>query len=160
MKSSPSRILLAGLLGTVAFTTVVYGGGLILFGRPVDIGTMLARLLGLAPFAGIMLQFLLGIIVLPGLFGLLALRRDPDVPVAKGLALGALLWVATEGGMVPATGGGRFHAGAGGVLATLLVLAAFLLYGFLLGWALTVRTRGHDMVKMQKEMGSVPWTDL
>lgn len=98
-----------------AIVTAIFGSGL---PQPAIVGLALIFHLGYG-----------------GLWGAVLVRAAPPVTVAKGLGLGALLWLLMQLVVLPLLGWGLFGTGVTPAIAG-ATLVLHLVYGFVLGWGL------------------------
>ena len=130
MKPNLSLVFLGALIGTPAMTVAMYLVAPIV-GVRVDIAAMLAEMLGWR--MGMLVHILNGVIILPVVFALLFYRLLPGLPLAKGMAFGATLWLTSQLIVMPIMGAGLFSSHAGGMRAVAASLFGHVVYGGFLG---------------------------
>lgn len=132
MRPHVTRLVLGGLVGTLAMTTMMY---LVapLMGVRMDIAAMLGSMLGGNWFAGLFMQLVTGTVVFPLVFGYLLVSRLPGPPALRGALWGGALWLIAQAMVMPMMGAGPFGAAAGGMGAAVGSLLGHLLYGTILG---------------------------
>ena len=80
-----------------------------------------------------LVHILNGVIILPVVFALLFYRLLPGLPLAKGMAFGATLWLTSQLIVMPIMGAGLFSSHAGGMRAVAASLFGHVVYGGFLG---------------------------
>jgi uncharacterized membrane protein YagU involved in acid resistance len=127
------RAMVAGFVGTVAITLMMYFVAPMMTGQPMDIAAMLGSMLGGSWIAGMVLHFVNGTVIFPLIYTAVLYHVLPGGPVVKGLIWGAVLWLLAQILVMPMMGGGFFSANAGGMPAVIGSLMGHLVYGLLLG---------------------------
>jgi uncharacterized membrane protein YagU involved in acid resistance len=133
MRPNLGRLILAGFLGTVAITAVMYFVAPLLIGEPMDIAAILGRTLGTTWTVGMLLHFVNGTIIFPLIYSFILWNFLPGTPTAKGTTWGVILWFLAQTIVMPFVGGGFFSANAGGIMAVVGSLVGHLIYGAILG---------------------------
>lgn len=134
MKPDIKRSVVGGIVGTAAFTFILYVVAPGFVGHPIDIARMLSGLLSVSWGVGMAVHAVIGVLVLPFVYERWVYAWLRGRPWMKGILFGAVVWFVAEAVVVPAAGGGFFHAHAGGAMAVLASLIAHFFYGALLGW--------------------------
>lgn len=127
------RAIVAGFVGTVAITLMMYFVAPMMMGQPMDIAAMLGSMLGGSWIAGMVLHFVNGTVIFPLIYTALLYHVLPGAPAVKGLIWGAVLWLLAQVLVMPMMGGGFLSANAGGMPAVIGSLMGHLVYGLLLG---------------------------
>lgn len=132
MRPNVTRLVLGGLIATLAMTAMMY---LVapMMGVRMDIAAMLGSMLGGSWAAGLAMHFFNGGVVFPLVFGYLVVSRLPGPPVLQGALWGTALWLIAQTMIMPMMGAGLFSAAAGGMVAAVGSLVGHLLYGTILG---------------------------
>ena len=132
MRPNVTRLVLGGLIGTMAMTTMMYMVSPMM-GARMDIAAMLGSMLGGSWTAGLAMHFINGVLVFPLVFGYLLVSRLPGPPALRGALWGVALWLIAQTMVMPMMGAGLFSAAAGGMVAAVGSLVGHLLYGTILG---------------------------
>ena len=132
MRPNVTRLVLGGLVGTMAMTAMMYMVAPMM-GVRMDIAAMLGSMLGGSWTAGLAIHFINGTLVFPLVFGYLLVSRLPGPPVLRGALWGLILWLIAQTMVMPMMGAGLFSAAAGGMVAAVGSLIGHLLYGTILG---------------------------
>jgi uncharacterized membrane protein YagU involved in acid resistance len=127
-----ARAILAGFVGTLGITAVMYLVAPLMLGAPMDIAAMLGQTFGIGWAGGMLLHFTLGSLIFPAVY-IWTYPVLPGSPTMRGVAFGTALWLASEVIVMPMAGAGVFHVNAGGMLAVIGSLIGHLVYGGLLG---------------------------
>ena len=128
------RFFLGGLVGTSVMTFMMYFIRPIIVGAPMDIGSEIAAQMGGSWWLGIMVHFVIGIFIIPLLFGNVITKYLPGPFVLKGLLTGIALWLITMTVLMPMMGKGLFLTATGeGPKAIVAAFMAHAVYGLLLG---------------------------
>jgi uncharacterized membrane protein YagU involved in acid resistance len=143
------RVIVAGFVGTIVMTMMMYGGPMM--GMPrMDIAGMLGSMLGQGMpttgggtwWMGMFIHFLNGTIVFPLIYAYALYALLPGTPWIKGATWGLVLWAIAQAMVMPIMGMGFFSSLAPqpmmGVAGSLI---GHLVYGALLG-AVTGRAAG------------------
>jgi uncharacterized membrane protein YagU involved in acid resistance len=125
--------MVAGFVGTVAITFMMYFVAPMMMGQPMDIAAMLGSMLGGCWIAGMVLHFVNGTVIFPLIYTAVLYHVLPGAPAVKGLIWGAVLWLLAQILVMPMMGGGFFSANAGGMAAVMGSLMGHLVYGAILG---------------------------
>lgn len=134
MKPDMAKVLVGGLVASVAFAVMIYLIAPLLVGHTLDIGNIPVDMAGAGAWGlGIVTFVILGVIAFPIAYGSVVYRIFMGLPWFRGMSFGMALWIITMLVIVPIAGGGMFYQHAGGTAAALFSLAAFALYGTLLG---------------------------
>src|SRR5262245_38042141 len=133
MRPNMSRVFLAGFTGTVCITLMMYFVSPLMSGGPVDIAAMLSNLFGGSWVAGIIAHFIIGTLILPAIYAWFLFRVFTGGPAVRGMTWGLVLWMVSQGILMPLLGAGFFSAQAGGTRAALDSLIGHLTYGLILG---------------------------
>ena len=132
MRPNVTRLVLGGLVGTMAMTAMMYEVAPMM-GLRMDIAAMLGSMLGGSWTAGLAMHFVNGVLVFPLVFGYLLVSRLPGPPVLRGALWGVILWLIAQTMVMPMMGAGLFSAAAGGMVAAVGSLVGHVLYGTILG---------------------------
>jgi hypothetical protein len=132
MRPNLMRLVLGGLLGTLAMTAMMFMVAPMM-GVRMDIAAMLGSMLGGSWAAGLVMHFVNGTVVFPLVYGYLLVSRLPGPPVLRGAPLGSALWLIAQTMVMPMMGAGLFSAATGGMIAAVGSLVGHLLYGTILG---------------------------
>ena len=132
MRPHVTRLVLGGLVGTLAMTGMMYVVAPMM-GVRMDIAAMLGSMLGGSWAAGMAMHFINGTVVFPLVYGYLLVSRLPGPPVVRGALWGIALWLIAQTMVMPMMGAGLFSAAAGGMVAAVGSLVGHLLYGAILG---------------------------
>lgn len=126
------RAMAAGFVATIVFTLGAYYAAPLITGFHLDIGTYLTGEPGGNAMLGALLHYLAGTIVFP--LGYVAIGPLlPGPPALKGLAYGAVVWLAAMLVIFPFTGAGLFMSNIAGATAIVASFLAHLIYGAVLG---------------------------
>ena len=123
------RVMVGGFLGTLAQTMVVYGIIPMMTSHAMDF----EALRGYACSPSLFMHLFSGSVLFPLGYVYLVSQGFTGSSVLKGTLWGGLLWLVTEGVMVPMLGAGVFSAELGGAPAALRALLGYLAYGATLG---------------------------
>lgn len=129
-----SRSILAGFVGTLAITAMMYFVAPMMTGTRMDIASMLGSMLGGSWWAGLVMHFVNGTLIFPLIYSLFFYDSLPGGPTLKGISLGVFLWLLAQAVIMPMIGAGFFSANAGGAMAVMGSLMGHIIYGGLLGW--------------------------
>ena len=132
MRPNVTRLVLGGLVGTMAMTAMMYMVAPMM-GVRMDIAATLGSMLGGSWAAGMAMHFVNGALVFPLVFGYLVVARLPGPPVLRGALWGVALWLIAQTIVMPMMGAGLFSAAAGGMVAAVGSLVGHVLYGTILG---------------------------
>src|SRR5688572_16690931 len=113
------KVLLGGLLGTLAITLIMYFVAPILIRGPMDIAAMLGGFLGVSWTTGMVIHFINGTIIFPLIFAWILWAWLPGGPAVKGMSWGVILWALAQTIVIPLVGGGFFSSTSGGVMAVI-----------------------------------------
>jgi hypothetical protein len=133
MRPNMSRVFIAGFVGTVCITLMMYFVSPLMSGGPVDIAAMLSGAVGGSWVAGIIAHFVIGTLILPAIYGYFLFRIFTGGPAVRGMTWGLVLWFISQMAIMPVLGAGFFSAQAGGARAALDSLLGHLAYGLILG---------------------------
>ncbi len=139
MKPSIEKAMYGGLAGTVVMTLMMYFVAPILMGMRMDIAAMLGSLMGdpmnnsMIWWMGLIAHFVLGSVVFPMIYVMMAYERLPGSAVVRGLLFGLALWLVAQVIVMPMMGGGLFSANMGGMMAAMGSLVNHAIYGAILG---------------------------
>ncbi len=133
MRPNLVRAFIGGLLGTAVITLTMYFVSPLVTGGPTDIGAMLGEFLGASWIAGIIAHFVMGTVILPGIYVLLLYPWLKGSPPLRGMTWGLVLWLITQAAVMPLMGGGFFSSRAGGLETVMGSLIGHLVYGLVLG---------------------------
>jgi hypothetical protein len=103
-----------------------------LTGQSMDIAEMLGGMLG-GYAMGMVVHFMMGIVVFPLVYVLIAYPFLPGTPLVRGLIWGVALWAGAVIMVMPMAGAGFLMANIGGMMALMASLMGHLVYGGLLG---------------------------
>jgi len=131
IKPDAMMAILAGLIATPAMTVLMYLLAPVL-GVKMDIVAMLGEILG-GWKMGMLVHILNGAIIFPLAYVYLLYRLLPGPPLAKGVAFGVALWLASQVIVMPLMGAGLFSSHIGGMKAVAAVLIGHVVYGTFLG---------------------------
>ena len=132
MNLNVARVILGGLVGTLAITFLIYVGGPMMGLPKMDIAAMLGGLLG-GWTIGMMMHFVNGTIIFPLIYAYFLFRKLPGTPLLKGAIWGVVLWALAELVVMPMMGAGIFGLKMGGAMSALGSLIGHAIYGALLG---------------------------
>ena len=132
MRPNVTRLVLGGLVGTMAMTAMMYMVAPMM-GVRMDIAAMLGSMLGGSWAAGMAMHFINGTVLFPLVYGYLLVSRLPGPPLLRGALWGVVLWLIAQMMVMPMMGAGLFSAAAGGMVAAVGSLVGHLLYGTILG---------------------------
>ena len=130
MRPTVTRLVLGGLIGTLAMTAMMYMVAPMM-GVRMDIAAMLGSMLGGSWTAGLAMHLVNGTLVFPLVYGYLLVSRLPGPPLLRGV----VLWLIAQTMVMPMMGAGLFSAAAGGTVAAIASLVGHLVYGAILGTA-------------------------
>jgi hypothetical protein len=133
MRPPVGRAVLGGLVGTIAMTMMMYWVGPLMGLMKMDIAGGLGGMLGIGWAGGMVVHFMNGTLIFPGIYAGLFSAVLPGSPLLKGLLWGAILWLLAQLIVMPMLGGGVFSANMGGAMAAMGSLGGHLVYGGLLG---------------------------
>jgi len=128
-----ANAFLAGFVGTLLMSLVLYYVNPLVAGRPLDLAATLADVLGGSWISGYIAHYLLGTLIFPAVYALFAYRWLVGSPAVRGATWGTLLWLLSQMVVMPLIGGGLFSTQAGGFVAALGSLLGHLVYGLALG---------------------------
>ena len=132
MRPNVTRLVLGGLVGTMAMTAMMYMVAPMM-GVRMDIAAMLGSMLGGSWAAGMAMHFIDGTVLFPLVYGYLLVSRLPGPPLLRGALWGVVLWLIAQTMVMPMMGAGLFSAAAGGMVAAVGSLVGHVLYGTILG---------------------------
>ena len=132
MRPNVTRLVLGGLVGTMAMTAMMYMVAPMM-GVRMDIAAMLGSMLGGSWAAGMAMHFINGTVLFPLVYGYLLVSRLPGPPLLRGALWGVVLWLIAQTMVMPMVGAGLFSAAAGGMVAAVGSLVGHVLYGTILG---------------------------
>ena len=132
MRPNVTRLVLGGLVGTMAMTAMMYMVAPMM-GVRMDIAAMLGSMLGGSWAAGMAMHFINGTVLFPLVYGYLFVSRLPGPPLLRGALWGVVLWLIAQTMVMPMMGAGLFSAAAGGMVAAVGSLVGHVLYGTILG---------------------------
>ncbi len=132
MRSTSTRAILGGFVGTVVMTAMMYMVAPMM-GLNMDIARMLGSMLGNSWVMGMAMHFVLGTVIFPLAYALVLYAWLPGGPVVKGATWGAILWIVAQVVVMPMMGAGFFSMAMGGMMAAGGSLVGHLLYGSVLG---------------------------
>ena len=132
MRPTVTRLVLGGLIGTLAMTAMMYIVAPMM-GVRMDIAAMLGSMLGGSWTAGLAMHLVNGTLVFPLVYGYLLVSRLPGPPVLRGALWGTVLWLIAQTMVMPMMGAGLFSAAAGGMVAAVGSLVGHVVYGTILG---------------------------
>ena len=132
MKPEMKTAFIGGLAGTVVMTMMMMFVAPMMTGMPMDIAAMLGNMLG-GYTMGMIAHIMMGVIVFPLAYILVAYGFLPGSPLVKGLSFGVVLWVLAATMVMPMAGGGFLMSNIGGMMALAASLMGHLVYGGLLG---------------------------
>ncbi len=127
-----ARAALGGFLGTLAMTAMMYIVAPMM-GLRMDIAAMLGSMLGGSWAAGLMMHFVNGSVIFPGIYAYALYRHLPGSPAVRGTIWGAALWLIAQTIVMPMMGAGLFTSAMGGMMAAMGSLIGHVLYGTVLG---------------------------
>jgi uncharacterized membrane protein YagU involved in acid resistance len=132
MRLNWKRTMLAGFVGTLAMTILMY---LIAprMGVRMDIAGSLAGMLGMPWSVGLLMHFINGTLIFPLLYAAVLFKRLKGGRTVRGMTWGVALWLIAQLVVMPMIGAGVFSSKMGGVRAAVASLMAHLIYGTLLG---------------------------
>lgn len=133
MRPNVGRAILAGFVGTVAMTLMMYFVSPMM-GVKMDIAASLGKMLGGSWALGMMMHFINGTIIFALIYAFGLFRILPGQAWARGIYWGLVLWFLAQVAVMPIMGGGFFSAHIGGMKAVIGSLLGHILYGGLLGW--------------------------
>lgn len=125
-----ARVLLAGLAATLLLTLMMYQGAPMITGKAMDIAGELSVMMNLSWGMGMAVHFILGVLMFPAAYVLVAQSRLPGTAVITGTLWGLLLWAVAMLIMSPMMGKGVFM---GAVPAAMASLMGHAVYGGVLG---------------------------
>ena len=132
MRPNVTRLVLGGLVGTMAMTAMMYMVAPMM-GVRMDIAAMLGSMLGGSWAAGMAMHFINGTVLFPLVYGYLLVSRLPGPPLLRGALWGVVLWLIAQTMVMPMMGAGLFSAATGGMVAAVGSLVGHVLYGTILG---------------------------
>lgn len=141
-KPNVGRAILGGLVGTLVMTMIMYAAPMM--GMPkMDVAAMLGSMLngGQMPASmsgpwlmGMTMHLFDGIIIFPLIYAFLLFRILPGSPWLKGVIWGLILWLLSQGMVMPMMGIGLFSANAPNRMMTVIgSLMGHIIYGAILG---------------------------
>ena len=133
MRPNVTRLVLGGLVGTMAMTAMMMYMVAPMMGVRMDIAAMLGSMLGGSWAAGMAMHFINGTVLFPLVYGYLLVSRLPGPPLLRGALWGVVLWLIAQTMVMPMMGAGLFSAAAGGMVAAVGSLVGHVLYGTILG---------------------------
>ena len=132
MKPEIKMAVIGGVAGTLVMTMMMMFVAPMMTGMPMDIAAMLGGMLG-GYTMGMIAHLMMGIIVFPLAYALVAYGFLPGSALVKGLTFGVVLWVLAATMVMPMAGGGFLMSNIGGMMALVASLMGHLVYGGLLG---------------------------
>lgn len=132
MKPGIGKAVLGGFVATAVMTPLMYFVPLMI-GMPMDIGSMLGKMLGNSWMMGMMLHFINGSVLFPLIYAYFLYDLLPGSSVLKGAVWGTILWFLAQSVVMPMMGAGLFSSAIGGGLAALGSLVMHVIYGATLG---------------------------
>ena len=132
MRPNVTRLVLGGLVGTMAMTAMMYMVAPMM-GVRMDLAAMLGSMLGGSWAAGMAMHVINGTVLFPLVYGYLLVSRLPGPPLLRGALWGVVLWLIAQTMVMPMMGAGLFSAAAGGMVAAVGSLVGHVLYGTILG---------------------------
>ena len=132
MRPNVTRLVLGGLVGTMAMTAMMHMVAPMM-GVRMDIAAMLGSMLGGSWAAGMAMHVINGTVLFPLVYGYLLVSRLPGPPLLRGALWGVVLWLIAQTMVMPMMGAGLFSAAAGGMVAAVGSLVGHVLYGTILG---------------------------
>ncbi len=132
MKPEIKMAVIGGAAGTVLMTMMMMFMAPMMTGMPMDIAAMMGNMLG-GYTMGMIAHIMMGVIVFPLAYVLVAYGFLPGSPLVKGLLFGIVLWVLAATMVMPMAGGGFLMSNIGGMMALVASLIGHLVYGGLLG---------------------------
>ena len=133
MKLKLGRVVLGGIVGTLAITFLMYVGGPMMGLPRMDVAAMLGGMLG-GWGMGMAMHILNGTVIFPLIFAYVLYAKLPGSPHLKGILWGLILWVLAQIVVMPMMGAGLFGLRMGGIMPTVGSLMGHIVYGALLGW--------------------------
>ena len=128
MRPNVTRLVLGGLVGTMAMTAMMYMVAPMM-GVRMDIAAMLGSMLGGSWAAGMAMHVINGTVLFPLVYGYLLVSRLPGPPLLRGALWGVVLWLIAQTMVMPMVGAGLFSAAADGMVAAVGSLVGHVLYG-------------------------------
>ncbi len=119
-KPNVGRAILGGFVGTLVMTMIMYAAPMMSMPK-MDIAAMLGSMLngGQMPalmsgpwLMGMMMHLFDGIIIFPLIYAFLLFRILPGSPWLRGVIWGLILWLLSQGMVMPMMGMGVFSANA------------------------------------------------
>jgi len=132
MKPEIKNAVFGGIAGTIVMTLMMMFVAPMMTGMPMDIAEMLGGMLG-GYTMGMIAHIMMGVVIFPLGYALLAYGFLPGSPLVRGLIFGVVLWVAAVVMVMPMAGAGFMMANIGGMMAVMASLMGHLVYGGLLG---------------------------
>lgn len=133
MKPEIKKAVFGGIAGTFVMTLMMMYVAPMLTGMPMDIAAMLGGMIGGYMF-GMIAHIMMGVIVFPLAYALVAYGFLPGSALVRGLIFGIILWVMAVVVVMPMAGAGVLMANIGGMMALVASLMGHLVYGGLLGF--------------------------
>ncbi len=133
MKPNVGKTILAGFVGTLAITFLMYEGAPMMGLPKMDIAAMLGQMLG-GWTLGMMMHFVNGAVIFPLIYAYLLFSRLPGAPAVKGITWGVVLWAMAQLIVMPMMGAGIFGLKMSGIMSAFGSLIGHIAYGALLGW--------------------------
>jgi uncharacterized membrane protein YagU involved in acid resistance len=132
MKLNLGRAILGGLVGTIAFTLLMYIAAPMMGIPRMDIAAMLGSMLG-GWTMGMVMHFIIGVVLFPLIYAFVLFSKLRGAPVIKGILWGLTLWLTAGLLLMPMMGAGFFGTANGGMMTAAASLTGHLVYGALLG---------------------------
>ncbi len=141
-KPNVGRAILGGFVGTLVMTMIMYAAPMMSMPK-MDIAAMLGSMLngGQMPalmsgpwLMGMMMHLFDGIIIFPLIYAFLLFRILPGSPWLRGVIWGLILWLLSQGMVMPMMGMGVFSANAPNAMMSVVgSLMGHIIYGAILG---------------------------
>jgi hypothetical protein len=124
-KANWIRALLGGFVGTVVFTLMGKFMAPQIIGQPMDVAALMAPMLGDSHTTGIIAHFVIGAVVFPLLYLLLAIQRLPGPAWLRGVLFLIPLYLIAMMVMMPLLGYGIFFDNPPKAMVALMGHVAF-----------------------------------
>ncbi len=134
MRPTLSRVVIAGFAGTMLVTLGTLFVSPFLRGGSMDIAAIVSDQLSDRWIAGVAIYLVLGGVILPLVYGVAFYPWLAGSPAQRGMTWGLLLWLISQGIVLPALGDGFFGARTGGFMAAIGSLLGHVAYGLVLGF--------------------------